>query len=129
MAIHSKIGQLYEDEVKDDNKAIARLPGDPRRRRRRAAGAAARSTASTCATSSGRSCADDPRRELTIVGRRATTAAHVELKFRLGQLKEQHLDDVAGAIDAYRDILDIDAGARAGRARRSSAASATTSIS
>ena len=42
--------------------------------------------------------------------------AIVELKFRLGQLRETHLGDVKGAIDMYRDILDIEAthtGARA----------------
>ncbi len=32
----------------------------------------------------------------------------VDLKYRLGQLREQHLGDVPGAIDAYRDILDLD---------------------
>lgn len=37
------------------------------------------------------------------------TGAIVELKFRLGQLREQHLGDVQGAIDMYRDILDLEA--------------------
>ena len=36
IAIQSKIGQLYEDEVKDDKKAVAAYHGDPRRGRRRA---------------------------------------------------------------------------------------------
>ncbi|MCA1663883.1 MAG: tetratricopeptide repeat protein, partial [Myxococcales bacterium] len=47
--------------------------------------------------------------------------AIVELKFRLGQLREQHLGDVKGAVDMYRDILDLEpthAGARAALERR-----------
>ncbi|HEX8952832.1 MAG TPA: tetratricopeptide repeat protein, partial [Polyangia bacterium] len=47
--------------------------------------------------------------------------AIVELKFRLGQLREQHLGDVKGAIDMYRDILDLEpthAGARQSLERR-----------
>ncbi len=40
IAIQSKIGQLYEDEVKDDDRGDRRLQGHPRRRRRRADGAA-----------------------------------------------------------------------------------------
>jgi golgin subfamily B member 1 len=49
------------------------------------------------------------------------TSAIVELKFRLGALREQHLGDVKGAIDMYRDILDLEpthAGARAALERR-----------
>ena len=54
--------------------------------------------------------ADVLGRQITIVGPDENKAEHVELKYRLGQLKEQHLGDVAGAIDVYRDILDIDVG-------------------
>src|SRR5205085_2786351 len=49
------------------------------------------------------------------------TAAIVDLKFRLGQLREQHLGDVTGAIEMYRDILDLDAthgGARSALEKR-----------
>jgi tetratricopeptide (TPR) repeat protein len=45
----------------------------------------------------------------------------VGLKFRLGALRETNLDDVSGAIDSYRDILDLDVrheGARAALERR-----------
>jgi len=44
---------------------------------------------------------------LVAVGDNATT---VELKFRLGQLRETHLNDGAGAIEQYRDILDMEPG-------------------
>ena len=40
--------------------------------------------------------ADILGRQITIIGPDENKAAHVELKYRLGQLKEQHLDDVAG---------------------------------
>ena len=56
------------------------------------------------------------QRELKLVPP-GDNGAIVELKFRLGQLREQHLGDVKGAIDMYRDILDLEpthAGARAG---------------
>ena len=33
--------------------------------------------------------------------------SQIALKFRLGQLREQELEDVPGAIDAYRDILTL----------------------
>src|SRR5207244_2089473 len=49
-------------------------------------------------------------RQLQIIGPEDNKAHHVDLKFRLGQLKEQHLGDTQGAIDEYRDILDIDVG-------------------
>ncbi len=47
--------------------------------------------------------------------------AIVDLKFRLGALREQHLDDPKGAIDQFRDILDLKAdhaGARQSLERR-----------
>ena len=106
--------QLYEDEIKDDKKAIARLPGDPQRRRRRAEALARARSHLRAQRSSGRSCAEIIVRELTIVPP-GDNGAHVELKYRLGQLREQHLGDVTGAIDVYRDILDLEpshAGAR-----------------
>ncbi|HEV7558226.1 MAG TPA: tetratricopeptide repeat protein, partial [Kofleriaceae bacterium] len=42
------------------------------------------------------------------IGPEDDKAAHVELKYRLGQVKEKSLGDTPGAIDAYRDILDIE---------------------
>ena len=60
------------------------------------------------------------QRELKLVPP-GDNGAIVELKFRLGQLREQHLADVKGAIDMYRDILDLEpthAGARAALERR-----------
>ncbi|MFH1130436.1 MAG: tetratricopeptide repeat protein, partial [Pseudomonadota bacterium] len=35
--------------------------------------------------------------------------ALVDLKFRLAALRETHLDDIGGAVECYRDILEIDA--------------------
>ena len=106
IAIQSKIGQLYEDEVKDDQRAITAYEaileavGDEP--------SALRSLDRIyLRNSQWKDLADIIGRQLTIVGPEDDKVAHAELKFRLGQLKEQHLDDAAGAIDAYRDILDI----------------------
>src|SRR5262249_24332342 len=54
--------------------------------------------------------ADVLGRQLTIVGPEpeGDKATHLELKYRLGQVREQHLADGARAIQAYRGILGID---------------------
>ncbi|MBW2731252.1 MAG: tetratricopeptide repeat protein, partial [Deltaproteobacteria bacterium] len=46
-------------------------------------------------------------RQLTLVDLEDTQHV-VGLKFRLGQLREVHLDDVVGAVDSYREILEAD---------------------
>jgi tetratricopeptide (TPR) repeat protein len=106
IAIQSKIGQLYEDEVKDDSKAIAAYQaildaaGDEP--------TALRSLDRVYLRNSRwKDLADILGRQLTIVGPDEDKDGHAELKYRLGQVKEQHLSDVPGAIDAYRDILDV----------------------
>ncbi|MBA3458412.1 MAG: tetratricopeptide repeat protein, partial [Deltaproteobacteria bacterium] len=106
IAIQSKIGQLYEDEVKDDKKAVTAYlaildaAGDEP--------TALRSLDRVYLRNSmWKELADILGRQLTIVGPDEDKLAHTELKFRLGQVKEQHLADPQGAIDAYRDILDI----------------------
>jgi golgin subfamily B member 1 len=106
MAIQSKVGQLYEDEVKDDAKAIAAYQGildtagdEP---------SALRSLDRIyLRNGKWKDLSDVLGRQLTIIGPDDDKVAHAELKFRLGQLKEQHLGDVPGAIDAFRDILDL----------------------
>ncbi|HUJ57084.1 MAG TPA: hypothetical protein VLX92_01265, partial [Kofleriaceae bacterium] len=109
IAIQSKVGQLYEDEIKDDKKAVAAyqaildVSGDE-------LGALRSLDRIYVRTQQWKSLADILGRQLTIVGPDDDKAQHVELKYRLGQLKEQHLEDLPGAIEAYRDILDIDVG-------------------
>ena len=107
IAIQSKIGQLYEDEVKDDHKAIAAYQaildaaGDEP--------SALRSLDRVYLRNAlWKELADVLGRQLTIIGPEDDKAAHVELKYRLGQVKEKNLSDTAGAIEAYRDILDIE---------------------
>ncbi|HEU0033618.1 MAG TPA: tetratricopeptide repeat protein [Kofleriaceae bacterium] len=106
IAIQSKIGQLYEDEVKDDQKAIAAYQGILD-----AAGdepVALRSLDRVYQRNSmWKELGDIIGRQLMIIGPEEDKVGHAELKFRLGQVKEQHLSDLTGAIDAYRDILDI----------------------
>jgi tetratricopeptide (TPR) repeat protein len=114
-AIQSKIGQLYEDEVKDDQKAIGAyhaileaIGDEP---------SALRSLDRIYQRNSQwKDVGDIIGRQLTIIGPEDDKLAHVELKFRLGQIKEQHLSDTIGAIDAYRDILDIMPAHERGRA-------------
>jgi tetratricopeptide (TPR) repeat protein len=109
IAIQSKIGQLYEDEIKDDKKAVGAylaildVAGDEL--------SALRSLDRIyLRNQQWKELGDVIGRQLTIIGPEDDKAQHVDLKYRLGQLKEQHLDDLQGAIDAYRDILDIDVG-------------------
>ena len=115
IAIQAKIGQLYEDEVKDDKKAITAYlaildaAGDEP--------TALRSLDRVYLRNSmWKELADILGRQLTIVGPDEDKPAHTELKYRLGQVKEQHLADPQGAIDAYRDILDIMPAHERGRA-------------
>ncbi|MBC7975271.1 MAG: tetratricopeptide repeat protein, partial [Myxococcales bacterium] len=106
IAIQSKIGQLYEDEVKDDPKAIAAYQaildaaGDEPTALRSLDRVYQRNAM-------WKELADIIGRQLTIVGPEDDTVGHVELKYRIGQLREQYLGDLPGAIDAYRDILDL----------------------
>jgi tetratricopeptide (TPR) repeat protein len=115
IAIQTKIGQLYEDEVKDDHKAIAAYQaildaaGDEP--------SALRSLDRVYLRNAmWRELADVLGRQLTIVGPDEDKPAHVELKYRLGQVKELHLDDALGAIECYRDILDLEPVHAKGRA-------------
>ena len=109
IAIQEKIGQLYEDEVKDDKKAVTAYSaildaaGDQ-------PGALRSLDRIYLRNAMWKELADVLGRQITIVGPDEDKAGHAELKYRLGQLKEQHLNDAVGAIDAYRDILDIDVG-------------------
>ncbi len=108
IAIQSKIGQLYEDEVKDDQKAISAYQaildaaGDEPTALRSLDRVYLRNA-------QWKELADILGRQLTIIGpeQDGDKPAHAELKYRLGQVKEQHLADAPGAIDCYRDILDI----------------------
>jgi len=115
IAIQSKIGQLYEDEVKDDQKAIAAYQGILE-----AVGDEPSALQSLdrvyLRNQMWKELADILGRQLTITSPDENKLGHTELKFRLGQVKEQHLGDVLGAIDAYRDILDLMPSHERGRA-------------
>ncbi|HEY5946714.1 MAG TPA: tetratricopeptide repeat protein [Kofleriaceae bacterium] len=107
--IQSKIGQLYEDEVKDDQKAVAAYMAilDANGEEPIALSSLDRIYVRN---QQWKQLADVIGRQILIVGPEENKGHHVELKYRLGQLKEQQLGDVVGAIDIYRDILDIDVG-------------------
>ncbi len=105
--IQAKIGQLYEDEVKDDERAIGAYLGilDAVGDEPTALAALDRVYLRNGKWSE---LSDILGRQLTIVGPEDDKARHLELKFRLGGVREQHLSDVPGAIEVYRDILDLD---------------------
>ena len=88
IAIQSKIGQLYEDEVKDDKKAIGAYMAILD-----AAGDEPIALSSLdriyVRNQQWKELADILGRQITIIGPEDNKAAHVELKYRLGQLKEQ----------------------------------------
>src|SRR5262249_11207375 len=122
--IQLKIGQLYEDEIGDDGKAIAAY---------RAILKESGDELPALATlhrmherkNEGPELADVLERELAVTvstgSRGAPDANHGALKFRLGQVREQHLGDVVGAIACYQQILQADPsheGARAALEKR-----------
>ncbi len=107
IAIRLKIGQLYEGELKDDEKAIAAYSAilDSNGDHPIALSALDRIYQRNSMWSE---LADVLGRQITVVGPDDDKRAHAELKYRLGQLKQSHLNDRSGAIDSYRDVLDID---------------------
>ena len=107
IAIRLKIGQLYEGELKDDPKAIAAYAAilDSNGDHPAALSALDRIYLRNAMWPE---LADVLGRQITVIGPEENKRVHVELKNRLGQLKESHLGDRQGAIDSYRDVLDID---------------------
>src|SRR5688572_29068031 len=107
--IQSKIGQLYEDEVKDDAKAVTAYQAilDAAGDEPTALRALDRIYLRNAKWAD---LADILGRQLTVIGPDDDKPGYLELKYRLGQVRETHLGDVPGAIDAYRDILDLDPG-------------------
>ncbi len=120
-AIRYQIAQLYENEIKDPAQAVtayrAILDGVGGENELLAWQALDRIYQ---ATSQWTELHATIPRELELVDA-ADVASVVELKYRLGQIREQHLADVPGAIECYREILDLAAahvGAREALERR-----------
>jgi tetratricopeptide (TPR) repeat protein len=105
--IRLKIGQLYEDEVDDDDKAIAAYEavvsdfGDDRE-------VLAALHRIFERQKSWHRLREILERELAQV-LSSDVVPHVAFKFRLGQVNEEHLEQPAAAIECYRDILEIEA--------------------
>ncbi|MCC6747689.1 MAG: tetratricopeptide repeat protein [Deltaproteobacteria bacterium] len=112
--IYFRIAYLYEEELKDAERAIAAyrtvldLAGDDIRALR---------SLTNIYQEQGRwsDLAETLLRELSLLPV-DDVAGTIALKYNLGQLRETRLADVDGAIECYRDILELDpthAGARA----------------
>lgn len=108
--IYSKIGQLYEDEVKDDKSAIKAYQaitdavGDE-------PSALSALDRIYVRNEMWPDLADVLSRQLTIVSPDASPedkARFLEFKYRLGEVREQHLNDTENAVEAYRDALELD---------------------
>jgi golgin subfamily B member 1 len=105
--IQYKIGQLYEEDVRDDLQAIEAYQavidanGDEPEALR---------ALDRIYTRNERwdELADVLGREIILIGPEESLAEHVEFKFRLGQIKEKYLGDVVFAEEQYREILDLD---------------------
>jgi tetratricopeptide (TPR) repeat protein len=104
-AINYEIAKLYENEIKDVDKAIATyvevLEDEP-------SDAQALAALDVLYGRLGRwePYVDVLRRRIELdVGE----AELIDLKFRLGQALEKHLSDAAGALENYREILFVDA--------------------
>ncbi|NJM90741.1 MAG: tetratricopeptide repeat protein [Myxococcales bacterium] len=119
--IQSRIGQLYEDEVRDDKQAIVAYQaildavGDE-------ASALSALDRIYARNQMWPELADVISRQITLVSPDEERARYLELKYRLGEVREQHLGKTEDAVEAYRDVLDLDPQHQKGprRARASS---------
>ena len=102
--IQFRLGGLYEQEIKDDAKAVETyqnvLDSDPQN---------LRAMQSLDRLYQRREQWSDLARvidqQLDLVSTDESQSESLELKYRLGQLREEHLDQPAQAIDSYREIL------------------------
>lgn len=113
--IQSQLGQLFETQVKDDAKAAAAyhavldIAGDD-------LGALGSLDRIYQRGGKWNELSDILTRQLALVGPDDNRDQYFDLKYRLGRVKEQHLADVRGAFDAYRDVLDLEPSHTAARA-------------
>ena len=105
LEIRFKLAGLYEEEIKQPDKAIAALSGDPQAGSRAAAGAGGARSHLPAARPLEGAGGDDRRKEIDLS---TDMAAVAELKFRRGAVLEQHLDDGAGAVASYREALELE---------------------
>ena len=105
LEIRFKLASLYEEEIKQPDKAIelysAILAAGSRRSCRRWRP----SIACTSSSAAGRSWRRRSSKEIDLS---TDMAAIAELKFRRGAVHEQYLEDGAGAVASYREALELD---------------------
>ncbi len=105
--IRFKIGQLYEEEVEDDAKAISTYCGILDDSGEDVGVLRALDRLYTKGER-WRDLADTLERQICLVDVEEDGYDYVSLMNRLGQTREQHLEDVGGAIEAYQSVLDLD---------------------
>ncbi|MBK9070666.1 MAG: tetratricopeptide repeat protein [Myxococcales bacterium] len=115
IAILSKLGLLFENEVKDDAEAIKAYlsitdmaPDDK--------GALAALARLYERGEKWQELADVLQRQMVVIGLEDDRAAHLELRRKLAETRDLRLGQAASAIEVYRDMLDVDPGNTAARA-------------
>lgn len=101
--VRFKLASLYEEEVKDADKAIATYLGILKESPEEVTALQALDRLYS-ATGNWKALAQTLEKELALA---ADDAASAELIFRLGRTKEQHLGDVAGAVESYTRALSL----------------------
>ena len=105
LEIRFKLASLYEEEIKQPDKAIELYLRDPRPGSGSSCRRWRRSIACTSSSAAGRTWRRRSSKEIDLS---TDMAAVAELKFRRGAVLEQYLEDGAGAVASYREALEID---------------------
>ena len=104
LEIRFKLASLYDEEIKQPDKAIELYLRDHRPGSRTASGAVGAGPPVSAAQSLEGPVGDDLQGDRSV----DRLAAVAELKFRRGAVLEQYLEDGAGAVASYREALEID---------------------
>ena len=105
LEIRFKLASLYEEEIKQPDKAIELYLAILAAGSRRSCWRCRRWIACISSSAAGRTWRRRSTKEIDLS---TDMAAVAELKFRRGAVLEQYLEDGAGAVASYREALEID---------------------